>query len=366
LTDGEFQNTKAAFPDIVGKVLSDLKSFPNLRTVTFEFPFEWGEWEQPWTWLYVPESPYEIRIAEEDEGWRALMLKSFDALSKNTTSSIEEFEIKRLVAKEVSAFTSKDFRDFLGKLKTFSVSLHDWFEGMALVEERQLSFEAFAEKLGNYFFDHLQSTTDFSLKADRITLLCMGSSVHHVHLALRPSQFPLLRKLALRCIHICPELADFLIAHLGTLEELVMTHCQCLLPLLDEDTEVMRWYEFLDALTEKQPPRLRKLEMTPARQIGEESLDEFDDERRYRGLCEFLEVEPERGLCKKTRELQVEDPKRRLFTYANYDEDGRLTRDAKEELESLLKGEDQRAYDRLMAIVERNRENGNMPTSPDA
>jgi hypothetical protein len=294
------------------------------------------------------------------------MVKSFDALSKNTTSSIEEFEIKRLVAKEVSAFTSKDFHDFLGKLKTFSVSLHDWFDGMAMGMNLQLSFAAFAEKLGNYFFDHLQSTTDFSLKADKITLLGMGSSIHHVHLALRPSQFPLLRKLALRCIYICPELVDFLTAHLETLEELVMTHCQCSLPLLDEDTEVMRWCEFLDALTEKQPPRLRKLEMTPAQQIGEESLDEFDDERRYRGFCELLELEPERGLCRRTRELQVEDPKRRLFAYANSDQYGRLTRDAKEELESLLKDEDQKAYDRLMAIVEGNREKGNMPTSPSA
>jgi hypothetical protein len=133
LTGDEFENTKAAFPDIVGKVLSDLKRFPNLRTVTFEFPFDWGEWEQPWTWLYVPESSDDIHIAEENEGWRALMLKSFDALSKNTTSSIEEFEIRRLVAKEVLAFTSKNFHDFLGKLKRFSVSLHDWFEGMELV-----------------------------------------------------------------------------------------------------------------------------------------------------------------------------------------------------------------------------------------
>jgi hypothetical protein len=62
----------------------------------------------------------------------------------------------------------------------------------------------------------------------------------------------------------------------------------------------------------------------------------------------------------------VEDPERRLFAYANYDEYGTLMRDAKEELESLLKGEDQRAYDRLMAIVEGNREKGNMPAGPDA
>jgi hypothetical protein len=316
--------------------------------------------------FYDPESPDDIHTAEEDEGWRALMLKSFDALSKNTTSSIEEFEIKRLVAKEVSAFTSKDFHGFLGKLKTFSVSLHDWFNGMALRMNMQPGFTPFAEKLDNYFFNHLQSTTDFSLKADETAPLGMDLSVHHVHLALRPSQLPLLRKLALKYIHICPELVDFLIAHLETLEELVMTHCQCSLPMLDEDTESMHWYELFDALAEKQPPRLRKLEMMPTQQVGEKSLDNFDDESKLRKLYEMIAAEPKKILFRKTRELLVEDPERRLFAYANYDEYGTLMRDAMEELESLLKGEDQRAYDRLMAIVEGNREKGNMPAGPDA
>jgi hypothetical protein len=317
--------------------------------------------------FYDPESSEDIHAAEEDEGWRALMSKSFDALSKNTTSSIEEFEIKGLVAKEVSAFTSKDFHDFLGKLKTFSVSLHDWFNGMALGMNLQRGFAAFAEKLGNYFFDHLQSTTDFSLKAHKTAPLGMDMlDRYHVHLALRPSQFPLLRKLALGYIHVCPELVDFLIAHLETLEELVMTDCQCSLPLLDEDTEGMRWYKLFDALAERQPPRLRKLEMTPTQQIGKKSFDEFDDENKWRMMRELLAAEPERSLFRKTRELLAEDPKRRLFAYANYDKIDTVGRDAKKELESLLKGEDQRAYNRLMAIAERNREKGNMPAGPDA
>ena len=345
-------------------MLSDLKRFPNLRTLTFEFPFEWGESESQLIMFYNPRSPDNIRTTEEDEGWRALMLKSFDALSKNTTSSIEEFEIKRSVTKKVSASTSKGFHDFLGKLKVkaLSVSLHNWYNGIALGINMQPGSAALAEKLGNYFFDHLQLTTDFSLKASKTALLGLDLSRYHVHLALRPSQFPLLRKLALRYIHVCPELVDFLIAHLGTLEELVMTHCQCLSPLLDEG---MRWYEFLDALAERQPPRLRKLEMTPTQQIGKKSLDELDDESMFRLMGEWGASEPKRSLFRKTRELLAEDPKRRLFSYANY-KYGMLKRDAKEELESVLKGEDQRAYDRLMAIVEGNREKGNMPAGADA
>jgi hypothetical protein len=360
LTDDEFWNTETVFPDIVGKVLSDLKRFPNLRTVTFEFPFEWGEWDDQYDLFRDPESSDDIRTAEEDEGWRALMLKSFDALSKNTTSSIEEFEIKRLVAKEVSAFTSMDFHGFLGKLKTFSVSLHTWFNGVALGMNTQPGFAAFAEKLRNYFFDHLESTTDFSLKADETAPLGMDLSPYHVHLALRPSQFPLLRKLTLRYIHICPELVDFLIAHLETLEELAMTHCQC------SNTEGMHWYELFDALAVKQPPRLRRLEVTPTQEIGEKSFYEIDDKGKFRKLYELIEPEPVISLFRKTRELLMEDPGRRLFGYSNYDRYGTFERDAKEELESLLKGEDQRAYDRLMAIVEGNREEGNMTAGADA
>jgi hypothetical protein len=112
----------------------------------------------------------------------------------------------------------------------------------------------------------------------------------------------------------------------------------------------MHWYELFDTLAERQLAWLRKLEIASTQQIGE----------NINKLVGESEV-------KKMHELLVEDSKRRPFAYVNLDDKyGILTQDEEEEVESLLQGEDQKAYDRLVAVVEGNREKGNMPADPAA
>jgi hypothetical protein len=112
----------------------------------------------------------------------------------------------------------------------------------------------------------------------------------------------------------------------------------------------MHWHELFDALAERQLAWLGKLEIASTQQIGENT-------NKLVGESEV----------KKMYELLVEDSKRRLFAYVNLDDKyGILMQDEEEEVESLLQGEDQRAYDRLVAVVEGNREKGNMPADPAA
>jgi hypothetical protein len=176
------------------------------------------------------------------------VLQSSDALSRHAASSIEEFEIRGLVAKEVSTLNSEDSHNFLSKLGRFSVSLRNWDNDAGWAMNAQDGFAAFAEKLGDYFFDHLHSTEYFGLKADKTVPLGLDPGISRVHLALRPPQTPLLRSLELRYIYVCPELTDFLVSHLEMLEELVVTDCLYSLELLDDDTEGMHWYGLFDAL----------------------------------------------------------------------------------------------------------------------
>jgi hypothetical protein len=342
LTDDQFSNVEAIFPDIVGRVLSNLQRFPNLSTVMFEFPFDWDEWEEGWELFNEPESSDGVQAAENAEGWRALMLQSFDALSRNTTSSIEDFEIKGLVAKEVSTFNSEGFHNFLGRLKRFRVSIRDWDNGAGWAMNTQAGFADFAEQLAEFFFDHLQSATDVVLEADETAPLGLEPGRYHVHLALKPQQMPLLRKLELRYIFVCPELANFLVAHLETLEELVMTNCLCSMELLDEDTEGMHWDALFNAVSEGQPRKLRRLEIVSTEEIGIE-IPQYCDQDKVKEMLEAL----------------ADDPNRRLFAYINLDDKyGMLMEDEDMELESFRRGHDQRAYDRLMAIVGGNRQKG--------
>lgn len=112
----------------------------------------------------------------------------------------------------------------------------------------------------------------------------------------------------------------------------------------------MHRYELFDALVERHLAWLRKLEIASTLQIGE-NVNKFVGESKV----------------KKMYELLVEDSKRRLFAYVNLDDKyGILMQDEEEEVESLLQGEDQRAYDRLVADVEGNRESWNMPADPAA
>jgi hypothetical protein len=105
------------------------------------------------------------------------VLQSSDALSRHAASSIEEFEIRGLVAKEVSTLNSEDSHNFLSKLGRFSVSLRDWDNDAGWAMNTQKGFLAFAEKLGDYFFDHLHSTEYFGLKADKTVPLGLDPGI---------------------------------------------------------------------------------------------------------------------------------------------------------------------------------------------
>jgi hypothetical protein len=96
--EGEiFPNTPFVFPEIVHKVLSNLDRFPSLHTVSVDFAFDFDAiyWFDSDLMMDV-ESAGQINEAEETVGWRALMAKTWAAVSENPRPHIKKLQICQL------------------------------------------------------------------------------------------------------------------------------------------------------------------------------------------------------------------------------------------------------------------------------
>lgn len=345
-TRGEFGNSDAVtgpeevFHDIVHTVLSDLRCFPRLKTLSIEFPvnFRRGGWSMYWEMFDEEETQAEIQSAEENEGWRALMAKTFDALSLNDKASVKALEIRELYPLEVSTFHSEAFHDFLGTLERFDLSLFGGDNGAGWCINCSNGYLEFVFKLDAYFFDHLTNVTEFRLRAGATGPLGLRGD-RHADLVLRRDQMPLLKSVFLENIFVCQELVHFLVGHSKTLESVSLHDCYG--GINGEAEDGIFWAELFTVLSDAKPEKLCQLEILP--------LDPpYRDTNNFADLSEYDGVH----LCRMALDG---DPKRRLFAYKTLDEKyGTLFDDEEQNIQSFLEGDDQRVYDRLMRIVAKN------------
>ena len=85
--DPAFEDTEHILPQIVADLLSNLRRFPNLGTLSVEFNYDFDdyhEWEAEGVNLISDvEEMEEVRQKEGEEAWRALMLKVWEAVCLN-------------------------------------------------------------------------------------------------------------------------------------------------------------------------------------------------------------------------------------------------------------------------------------------
>jgi hypothetical protein len=332
------------FPPSVQSILSKLERFSNLQSVVMDFPFDdWDNFADLYHQIDDTETAEEVLKAELENGWRALMAQSFNALSQNRKALFKHLEIRQLVPYAVSTFDTDAFHAFLGNLKAFTLSLRGWDNGAGW-QLNTLDFAAdFAGKLDTWFFDHLGMVHHLVFEASDMAPIGLDPGRYHSHLALKPGQMTSLRSVQVRYLFICPELRDFLVAHADTLEEIVMLDCLASVEVLDEDTEGMAWCRLFDAISEATPSKLRRLEVRWTEEV--EWGSEWED------APEDVNADTD-----KIRQFLEDDPEAVFFNYTNLDDKyGMLFEDEHEIRSSFLQGGDQKAYKRLMAIVEKNR-----------
>ncbi|KAL9101622.1 MAG: hypothetical protein Q9163_003141 [Psora crenata] len=341
------------FPEIVSKVLSSLGRFPNLKVIRLDLSFTsntrelgkepfWNASDETGTNYFFEdaEPPQIVRRAEEIQAWRALMARTYAALSENLHSTtIEALEIYQLPAREVSTFHSSGWHQFLGMLKRFYLSVQGSTASDYNTINTQGNYIGVLSKLDEFFFNHLTNVTHFTLEADHGAPIGLGLTLMHSRLGLQSQQMPLIRSVRLQYIIICEELVEFLCQHAGTLETLIMHNCFAEIGGLVEPHEVY-WHKLFSSLHDAKPRALRQVEILPAR-IELTMKDHIrSKEEQLRQVTESLK----------------NDPSARNFAYVELDDKyGYQRKDDNQMVLSCLDGKDLKAYSDLMQLVRENK-----------
>jgi hypothetical protein len=203
----------------------------------------------------------------------------------------------------------------------------------------QLGYSHFISRLHLYFFDHFGCIKKLSLLAPEL-----GPIGLHLAYFLRPSSMPLLQKLRLENVFIDPQLVHFLVSHSTTLEQIHLKNCMGGLNGLSFDG--IYWETLFTALARARPERLIDVELEPLqvpfswdeKWENKISENESDDVIRARSILE-------------------KESNRRAFPYGYVDDKyGNCSADEDVNVEAFLAGRDQKGYDELMAIVQKNAE----------
>ena len=342
-----FSDTVSILPNSVEVLLSGLQRFTCLETLSVEFAYhfdDWDQWEDGLDLCAEVETEEQVKAAEEEEAWRALMAKTYDALLRNQGIHFKTLDINQIVQKKVSTFNSKLFHDFLGHFEQFTLSIRGEDNGAGWKSNKSEEYHALISGFDKYFFDHLASVTTLIIKAPREGPLGL-EGMNHARLALKKDQMPLLKAVHLEHVFICPELIDFLVGHSKTLERLSLNHCFGGVNGLAENG--IHWKQLFDTVYDSNPEKLRQIEILPIK------LPLTDAEVWGAPETETKISEEVR----EARQILETDSNRRVFAYTTLDDKyGMLFQDEEENLASFLRGEDQASYERLKHKINQNAE----------
>lgn len=119
----DFRDVDRVFPPEVKTVLTNLSQFPRLKTLIVDFDFHLNEeeglehWDDVLSYLTVDdedETVEDVERAEEQEGWRALAKKTFEAICMNASNGTRELVVKDCPIRANSVLGSNRFNKVRG------------------------------------------------------------------------------------------------------------------------------------------------------------------------------------------------------------------------------------------------------------
>lgn len=328
-------------PPIVDTLLSDLHQYPNLESLSIGFTYPYNS---TFGQYYEPEGAIDNEVPTVALAFKALMTRTYDALSKKKVPQFKAVRIRKLIWTVTEPYESQAFRNFLSCVEHFSLSVKG--ERCWRIDTCNRYVECL-ERLGKLFFDHLASATSLNLRA-----ACLGpiglEDMPYARLALEKEQMTLLKSLHLEHVFICQELVDFVISHTDTLEQLTLHNWNCSINGSQTNDEFY-WHHFFDALHSADLKQLSHLEIRPHN--APLTLKETMDRKSHRVLTEWAEP----NNVQQIRRVLSADAKRHVFGYAKLDDRySTCDEDYKENQAAFDRGEDQAAFDRLMGSVNAN------------
>lgn len=320
---------------------------PHARAAQIHFDFDfdghdgWDDAHSRSIYVFEDEEDgADIEAREQKHYWRALMRETWEALSANP--HVADLGVQQLVPKSTSAFLTEAFADFLGRLESAALTIWGTDNGVGWKSNTVSGYvEWLGDDLGGAFFRHMTHLKHLAIHASRCGPLgCEG--VRHIPLALEPGDLPALESLTLANCYVGLELVAFVREHAAVLQRLDLD--DCVSPGADSYTTVhpTSWAEFFDRLYEARPSALAALAAGGADAPLFEAWD---------GDADGAEAAEAREVRRRLRE----EPGRKLFAYCYQDSKYGMCLSLRDEnREAFLRGDDQRAYDRLMGLVGQN------------
>ncbi|PNP37910.1 hypothetical protein TGAMA5MH_10009 [Trichoderma gamsii] len=322
--------TGPSLPPAACKVLKGLLT-PNLHMVKLGFKFNLDDEDlDPFDIYDAPETADQVSMSEMYEKWRALMNETWEALVGNAL--VRELILDELPTKWTSTYYTDAFHRFLNQLESATIHI----SGIPYTEWRiniTDEHEEFLNWLGAGFFRHMDGLKHLHLRAtDPLGLA--NECRPYKELPLSPENLPALQSLTLEECFVSPELIPFIKRHAQVLKSLRLNECFC--------GENLSWAEFFDQVHEAMPSLTELIYRHKAPFTREEEEDMWWAE--------------EPALLRVRQRLEA-DPTLNLFRRGFLDADTGVLffDDLGDALKLFDQGDDQRAYVRLMGLVNRNR-----------
>jgi len=333
------------FPEAVEKVLSSLAELRNLERVTVQFICSKKRKEDEENNSYGFdlmedfETDEDVLESEKTIAFRALMERSYRALSQNLPSSIKHLELKDVVAKKCSAWQLPGFQRVLENLSSFTISLRGGDNGAGWQINKAETYLDFIRELHLYFFQRLSSVKHFSFAATDDGPPGVEDGISCGALPLHGQHMPQLQSLHLEYAFISDEMASFITAHRSTLETVQLNHCYSHWGG-GYTEEFICWGDFFRSIASQKMGALKTFDVgaSDLEQLEIPEKNDYDFDKAYR-----------------SKELREKFPERRMYDYKTLDDKYGMVFDSEGDAhEKFEGGSDHAGWQQLCKIIQKN------------
>ena len=356
--DCEYSGDYRILPPGVEEALTNMSLLPNLEAlhIFFEVPFDWTE-------LFYSEMDKEpmtskdVIDAERTQDWRAMMADVYEHIAIYAGDSVKELTINNFVMTEISTFSTPVWHRFLKQLRKFEMNIPGGDNGAGWDLAAWDKYPPLTAKFDQFFFDHLVNVENFTLHPHET-----GALGALAPLVLRPEHLPRVRHIDLCNVFISKDFVDLLQRRAPCLETVILRDvmangiCHGDWPIHPTWSGDVTWAHLFTSLADANPRNLTTFDVQPSRWPDgwEKVFDGCEGEEDHARMKDFLEHHPDRmvfyyGTHHDKYAFRL-DAETESSMAANIDQD-----DGRGTAYHFYLGEDQLAYNRLMAMVETNR-----------
>ena len=319
-------------------------------TLTVDFKpednFDFDGWDSDMGSIYMhgdPEDRDSIANSECEYLWRATMAQMWESVATN--ESLRKVTIVNLPPRGTTTWFTEEWFTFLGQLVELSVNIWGGDNGAGWTSNTTEGYLDFLTNMDSYFFRHTKSLRRLSIIANSESPWgCEG--MRQAPLDLDPSDMPKLEYLYLENCFIDSAIVSFMQAHAKVLKQMHLQKCMAGRPSDIVDL-TLSWAEIFRAVHTGRPILEDLRIINPKAPLTEE-------ENYAQDMEEYMPPDDEPENIKTIRGAIKEEGRKLLSSNYRDDNYGMVFSYEDINVEEFEAGEDQRDYDALMELVQRN------------